>query len=158
MAVIVAGWPARGRRAFPAGRAGRGTRGVPGGGAAPGRGGGRGAPGGAARRRGRWGRPARILAGMTSSVLVRPPDSLVSGEGRVLAVKGEDGRLLVKARRSDFATDTWLRRAGQEERDDWPDEGTGVVGPLACDPLGCLYRARGHLVALAWSTDALAED
>lgn len=110
------------------------------------------------RSRWRWWGMAAILAGMASIAFARTPDILVSDDGKLIAVKGEDGRLLLNARRTGLAAETWLRRAGQSERDDWPEEGSSADGRLACDPLGCLYRAQGHIVALAWSNEALPED
>ncbi|HWA46037.1 MAG TPA: ComEC/Rec2 family competence protein [Hypericibacter adhaerens] len=111
-----------------------------------------------------WHRPWRyagivpILAGMATMLLTQTPDILVAEDGKLLAVKAPDGELVLNTQRSSLAAETWLRRAGQSESDRWPGQGAGAGGRLACDPLGCLYRNEGHLVALAWSTEALPED
>ena len=71
-----------------------------------------------------------------------------------MAVRTEDGGLaLSKPRAASFVGGTWLRRAGLEA-EPWP----GSDGRLVCDSLGCLYRARGHVVALVRAEGALAED
>ncbi|MFZ5791992.1 MAG: ComEC/Rec2 family competence protein [Pseudomonadota bacterium] len=110
------------------------------------------------RTRWRWWGAVAILAGMASIAFVRTPDILVSDDGKLMAVKGGDGRLLLNTQRTGLAAETWLRRAGQSERDDWPAQGASADGRLACDGLGCLYRAQDHVVALAWSTEALLDD
>ena len=87
------------------------------------------------------------------------PDILVSGDGRLMAVKNADGRLSLSTRRvARFAGDIWLRRAGQGAPLSWPREGPGPDGRLACDSLGCIYRAGGHVVALEKRTGARPDD
>jgi competence protein ComEC len=113
-----------------------------------------------------WRRPWRlagaalVLAGLTSTALVRPPDLLASGDGRLLAVRGPDGALwLSSTRRARFTAETWLRRAGLAEAEVWPRGAAAAAGgALSCDPLGCIYRAEGQVVALALDGRALAED
>jgi competence protein ComEC len=111
-----------------------------------------------------WRRPWRylgvvaILAGMGSMGLTQTPDILVSEDGKLLAVKAADGRLVLNTQRRSLAAETWLRRAGQGDSDRWPAQGLGAGGLLACDSLGCLYRAQGHNAALAWTNEALLDD
>jgi competence protein ComEC len=110
------------------------------------------------RRRWRLFGVAGILAGAVTPALVDDPDLLVSGDGRLVAARGEDGDLrLSSTRAARFDADMWLRRSGQDERLAWPD-GVEELAALACDDLGCLYRRNGHLVALVRRQDALAED
>ena len=112
------------------------------------------------RRRWRlWG-VAGVVAGMAAMGLVRPPDVLVDGGGKLLAVRSAGGALSVSTRRAArFSRETWLRRAGQEEdAARWPSEGFDAGKRLSCDPLGCIYRAGGHVVALVNQAEALAED
>ena len=102
---------------------------------------------------------AAILIGLGSIATERIPDVLVSGDAKLIAVRGADGLLQVSAARAARLTrETWLRRAGQEDADAWPASGTSADGRLTCDPLGCIYRARGRVVALARDSAALAED
>jgi competence protein ComEC len=111
--------------------------------------------------RARWrlaGIPAIVL-GLLSIATERGPDILVSGDARLLAVRGDDGLLQVSAPRAGRLTrETWLRRAGQDEAPLWPAQGASADGRLSCDPSGCLYRAHGQVVALVRDPAALAED
>ena len=94
-----------------------------------------------------------VAAGLASVALVRPPDILIDDRGKLLAVRTLTGGLaLSRPRAASFVGGTWLRRAGLEA-EPWPVEGER----LACDSMGCIYRARGHVVALAWAEGALAE-
>lgn len=100
-----------------------------------------------------------LLLGLLSIAFARGPDVLVSGDGKLVAVRGADGLLQLSSdRAAPLTRDSWLRRAGQEEMALWPSEGASVDGMLACDPAGCLYRARGQVVALVRDPAALSED
>ncbi len=102
---------------------------------------------------------AGIAIGFATIPLQDHPDILVSGDGRLMAVRGEDGRLLLSsARAARFDADLWLRRSGQDERLAWPDQDLAAAAGLACDELGCLYRRAGQVVALAFQKAALEED
>jgi competence protein ComEC len=91
-------------------------------------------------------------------VLSDRPDLLVSGDGHLMAVRGNDGELsLSKPRGSRITTGTWVRRDGSSTPAvAWPEEGSGAAGALSCDPLGCVYR-RGRWTA-ALLRDPLAAD
>ncbi|GIK96110.1 MAG: competence protein ComEC [Alphaproteobacteria bacterium] len=102
---------------------------------------------------------APILAGLASVALLTPPHVLVSGDGRLLAVRGADGGLLLSSLRVEsFTAEGWLRRMADDAAERWPEEGASPDGSLACDGLGCIYRAEGHVVALAVEPAALEED
>lgn len=109
----------------------------------------------------RWrlaGLPA-IAIGLASIALVRAPDILISGDAKLLAVRGTDGLLQVSAQRGAKLTrETWLRRAGQEQAEPWPGAGTSADGALTCDSWGCIYKAGGQIAALVRDPAALAED
>jgi competence protein ComEC len=114
--------------------------------------------------RGTWrlGGIAVIAAGLASAFVARTPDILVSEAGHLLAVKAPDGALVLSSRRfARFQGHAWLRQAGQAETRDWPGETTKQSGGrpwLTCDALGCIYRAKGQIVALARDERALGED
>lgn len=100
-----------------------------------------------------------ILLGLATLQLVRPPDVLISGDAKLMAVQGADGRYLLSSRRAGrFVAEGWLRRAGEQEARSWPKEGTSADGRLACDRIGCIYHARGQTVALVRDERALSED
>jgi competence protein ComEC len=102
-----------------------------------------------------------IAAGLAGFALVRPPDILVDGAGKLFAVRGGAGNYLVSSRRgARFTRETWLRRAGQgpAAAPEWPRRGSALNGRLACDGLGCIYRRHGLEVALVHDPLALMED
>ncbi len=111
--------------------------------------------------RGRWrlaGIPL-VLLGLATGLMSRTPDILISEDGRLLAVKSRDGRLVLSSRRiGRFQGSSWLRRAGQAVSPDWPAKIANADIPMRCDSLGCIYRARGHIVALVRDPRALGED
>lgn len=110
-----------------------------------------------------WRRPWRIVGalavalGAASPWLVAPPDILIDGEARLLAVRGADGRLMLSERARGMVAETWLRRNAQADAGIWPREGPSADGSLRCDSDGCIWRRQGYLVALARS-EAAAED
>ncbi|MGE0747812.1 MAG: ComEC/Rec2 family competence protein [Rhodospirillales bacterium] len=105
-----------------------------------------------------WGVPA-IAAGIAGIAVTAPPDVLVDAGRRLLAVRGEDGSVVIAGRRkTDFDADTWTRRAGRDGAAAWPEAGAAAGGRLRCDPLGCVYETAGQVVAFATDPAALAED
>jgi competence protein ComEC len=101
-----------------------------------------------------------VVFGVASAMLARGPDILISADARLAAVRGADGQLQFSSgRTAKMARETWLRRDGQDEQPViWPSTGQSADGMLRCDAAGCLYRARGHVVALVKHASALAED
>jgi len=112
------------------------------------------------RRRWRcWG-VLPVLAGLASPALTVPPDVLVSGDGKLLAVRAADGGLsLSSVTATRFTATTWSRRDGHDGTSSpWPRAGRSADGRLSCDALGCIYRKDGRTVALTREVSALAED
>jgi competence protein ComEC len=100
-----------------------------------------------------------VAAGVASLLLARPPDLLVAGDGRLMAVRAADGELwLSSARRARYTADVWLRRGGGTAAQRFPEAGAAPAAGLSCDPLGCIVRKWGHTVALVRDGRALAED
>lgn len=100
-----------------------------------------------------------IAVGFATLAFVRGPDVLVSEDGDLFAVADPDGPLLLSSARADeFVADTWLRRSGTAVAGVLPEDGYGAAGRLACDSLGCIYRAFGRTVALVQQPIALLED
>jgi competence protein ComEC len=112
------------------------------------------------RRRWRLIGVAGIAAGLASVAWTTPPDVLVDGQGRLLAVRTADGGLSVSAAGRARATqELWARRLGEAEAESgWPRAGTSADGRLACDAEGCIYRVGAGTVALVKEASALAED
>lgn len=100
-----------------------------------------------------------IAAGFATILLPPPPDILVSGDGRLFALRQADGPLLLsttRARRFDAAV--WARRLGDEATTSWGTAARSDALALTCDPLGCIYRTAGHTVALVQDQRALPDD
>ena len=96
-----------------------------------------------------------VLAGME-----RRPDILVDGDAKVMATRGDDGRLWISTRkRGRFVSDVWLRRDGQAEAPTWPRDGMGsAAAGLRCDTLGCIQQRRNRTFAFVRDPRALEED
>ncbi|MEI6984788.1 MAG: ComEC/Rec2 family competence protein [Rhodospirillaceae bacterium] len=102
-----------------------------------------------------------IMIGLASVSSTQRPDILVSADGSLMAVRMADGGLsLSRAKGGNrLTTDTWLHRDGTNlAAAPWPDKGHSADGRLACDQLGCLYRAAGQKVALVRERLALEDD
>ena len=102
---------------------------------------------------------AAIAAGLATFVVVRTPDILVNGQGSLIAIRGEDGRLALSSTRvARYEGKTWLRNFGQRVAAPWPSEGFSNDRRFACDHLGCIVRSNGRTVAIAIEAAALEED
>ena len=107
----------------------------------------------------RWWGFVPIACGLLSAAVQRPPDLLVAGDMRLIAVRAPDGSYLPSVGRGDAITqDTWTRRAATELGPVWPTNGTAGEGSLQCDVQGCLYRVHNKVVALIRDGEAIAED
>jgi competence protein ComEC len=126
------------------------------------------------RLRWRWLGSLGLIAGTVSPWLIAQPDLLVSGDGRLLALRAaEPGRYYfsVAAPRG-FIAETWWERLGSPRLYPWPslprnerragagdgDGRSGADGSLRCDVAGCSWRRDGFLVALPVQPKAIAED
>jgi competence protein ComEC len=106
----------------------------------------------------RWAGGAGVLAGLLSVALTVPPDILIDGSGRLIAVRTAGGGLSLSSRRVEkFAAQIWLERDGEAGATAWPATESGD-GRLTCDSIGCLYRAGGRTVALVRDERAFDED
>lgn len=111
------------------------------------------------RRRWRLLGLAPMLLAVGLAALHRPPDVLVDGQGRLMAVLAADGLLVNTLRAAAFEREVWLARTGGGKAMRWPDPGQASAdGRLRCDSLGCVYTAKGRRVALARRAGALLED
>ncbi len=107
----------------------------------------------------RWAGLSLILIGALSPLALRPPDLLVDGEMRVLAVADPAGALWLSTRRAGrFTAEVWLARRAQREAGDWDALAAEEADWFACDALGCRYQREGRAVALVFQGQALLED
>ena len=111
------------------------------------------------RRRWRYLGVPIVAAGLLVAALSRPPDIQVDEDAKLIAVRAADGGLMLSSQRAArMHAESWVRRTGNLLPEPWPKQGRSPDGRLNCDALGCLYRARGQVAALAQSEGALAED
>ncbi len=111
------------------------------------------------RRSWRWAGLPLVLLGLFTAGHGRVPDIWVTGDGRLVAVRdGGDGLLVSSGRAAAFARGVWLRRAALEQWSAFPKTGASDDGRLTCDGLGCLYRAKGQIVALVEDAAAFGDD
>ncbi len=107
------------------------------------------------QRRWRWMGALAFAAALFTPALTRGPDVLVDQEGRLFAARAADGALALSSRRvARYAGEIWLRRNGQDRPAPWP----GNDDWLRCDSAGCIYRAKGQVVALVRDSLAFADD
>ena len=101
-----------------------------------------------------------VLAGLASPMLTVPPDLLVAGDGKLMAVRVADGRLsLSSGTAARFIAAAWLKRDGMDSASaSWPKAGRSADGRLACDALGCVYGKDGRTVALSRHAAAHGDD
>ncbi|MBT5752329.1 MAG: ComEC family competence protein [Rhodospirillaceae bacterium] len=100
-----------------------------------------------------------VILGLLSPLITMPPDVLVSGDGRLMGVRGvDDDWLLNSLKRERRTAGDWLELTGATHALAWPKSGISADGRLSCDSLGCLYRAENQIVALVKGEGALMED
>ena len=111
------------------------------------------------RRSWRWLGLAAVVIGLASHAVAPRPDILVSGDARLIAVRGDDGLLVLSSDRVErFTADTWLRRNGQRTAATWPEHGALPDARMRCDRLGCLASHNGQRLALIRHALAIEED
>jgi len=106
----------------------------------------------------RWWGLAPIAAAAVAAALAVPPDILISGDGRMFAIRANDGTMLMLGPGSRMLTEPWTKRAGQEGIVFLPQRGRSADQSVACDRSGCVLRRHQHDVALVRTDDAAAED
>jgi len=111
------------------------------------------------QRRWRWLGAPVMLAGLLTMLLVRPPDLLISGDGKTMAARAADGGLYIASPNArGYVADTWWKRDGAAGFKPWPWRGAGADGRLRCDPLGCVYAVGAARIAVVREPLALLED
>lgn len=102
------------------------------------------------RRRWRLLGIAGIAIGIVVGVNGRPPDVLIDGAAKLVAVREESGDLAVSSQRAaTFARNAWLQRNGQDTKPTlWPKTGATGDGRLRCGGDACIYRVPGRSVVI----------
>jgi competence protein ComEC len=104
----------------------------------------------------RWSGAALALIAALWAALTPVPDVLVTGDGRIFAVRGADGRLAIHHTGGDtFAIREWL--AADADGRDVRDRTLG--NGITCDSSGCIGRLTGGgIVSYALAPDAFEDD
>ena len=104
----------------------------------------------------RWAGAALIALATVWALTTPQPDILVAGDGHMVAVRGNDGRLrLLRGAKDAFLTREWLAADADARSMADPSLADGV----SCDDAGCVARtADGAMVALTLKPEAFADD
>ncbi len=98
---------------------------------------------------------AVIGAGAIFATQGHQPDILIEREGKVVAVRGDDGRFIASpGRAGQFSLEKWLE-ADADPRP--PAEVRGADG-MSCDDHSCVVRTHGLVVSILEHAAALSED
>jgi competence protein ComEC len=96
-----------------------------------------------------------IGAGAIFATQGERPDIFIEREGKVVAVRGADGRLIASpGRAGQFSLEKWLEADGDVRK---PGEVRGGPG-MSCDDHSCLVRSRGLVISILVHAAALGED
>lgn len=100
---------------------------------------------------------ALICAGLITAGFARQPDVMVSGSGKLVAVRDEGGELFFSSGRKErFVAENWLRLAGREGEK--PRTFKAQASPVLCDDDGCRVEIKGKKVAFVHTPRAFYED
>jgi competence protein ComEC len=84
-----------------------------------------------------------MAAALAAGVAAAPPDLLVSGDGRLIALRTAQGVFLQEQPRATaFARGALLRQLGTDQALPLPAEGEAAGGAIACDRAACRFRPR----------------
>lgn len=98
-----------------------------------------------------------IVAGLVVASFTRPPDILISETGKLMAVRGGDGRLyLSSGRKERFVAENWMRLDGHAGEK--PMTFGSPSSPMLCDDDGCRGEIEWRKVAIVRTPKALRED
>jgi competence protein ComEC len=95
-----------------------------------------------------------IILGLAAAGLAKPPDILVTGDGRLAGFRDGATLYVSSAQTQPFARDVWMHRIGAR---DWSGF-DAASSPADCDDIGCLVRLRGYIIAFVFDPRALEED
>jgi competence protein ComEC len=107
----------------------------------------------------RWSGAALVLLSALWAAGAKPPDILISADGRHIGVRGQDGRLhlmhAAKGTSDAFLVREWLAA----DADPRAANDASLTSGVSCDDHGCVVQASGGgLIAQALKPDALADD
>ena len=99
-----------------------------------------------------------LAAGLALLMVSSPPRLVVSTDGSIVALSGEDGGIyLSRLRGAGFVRKQIVQRLGATDPMAFPED-ISADGTLRCGAEGCIWRYRGWVVALPASAAALRRD
>lgn len=107
------------------------------------------------RGRVRWLGLLGLLAGWASVLTVSLPDLLVGANARQIALRSEQGYVLVLGKPQSLIPELWANGLGYKEL---PLLRPGVTDAWRCDRFGCIATVRGDRIAFPHSPEAAIED
>jgi competence protein ComEC len=101
-------------------------------------------------RRWRWLGVAPVAAGILMTVTVRQPDLLIAQDGKLVAIRMENGAIALSNRAHDkFTQSVWVRRAGEGDIEDNPPVSLrDAPAAQQCGNGVCLFTVAGHKGAI----------
>jgi competence protein ComEC len=98
----------------------------------------------------RWLGLAPVAAGIALTVTVRQPDLLIAEDGKLVAIRMENGAIALSNRAHDkFTQSVWVRRAGEGDIDDNPPAVLrDAPDAQQCGKGVCLFTVAGHKAAI----------
>lgn len=117
-----------------------------------------------------WGRflsVVPVLVGIVTVFMTTPPDLLINASGKLMAVRGDDGRVYASTVKAEkFVSESWMRLLG---RDGEAAETLSHYPSVACDEWGCrlemknkkisfVFHAAAHEAECRWADIVLADD
>lgn len=101
----------------------------------------------------RWLGLVLIAGGMSTAFFYVPPDIFISGDGRHVAVRLDDGSMaMIKGRATSVGAQSWARAATEQSYVDKDDI------PMQCDDKGCVVTVKKHKLALLKDASALPDE
>ncbi|CCQ73968.1 ComEC/Rec2 family competence protein [Magnetospira sp. QH-2] len=111
------------------------------------------------RRRWRYLGALGLVAGGVALSHMPPPDILVDGQGKQMAVRLPDGQLAFSSLRGgNFLRQSWMDREAVPEAISWKGFAPRQPAVFSCDSFGCILRNDPHMVALVREAEALDDD
>ena len=101
-----------------------------------------------------------LAVGLMGPLFATPPDIIIDGNARLVAVLHRDAAYLTSNNRSArFETRDWRQRMGHAARPAaWQNSAETAQGRLRCDTLGCTVTLGRGLVAISTNPATLADD
>ncbi|MGD9638937.1 MAG: ComEC/Rec2 family competence protein [Alphaproteobacteria bacterium] len=105
-----------------------------------------------------------VMIGALCHSITKIPDVIVGENGKLAAVKLDDGTIALSSSKTSFVSKVWLDRAGlsvaevKGNHKFWLPENRESTPNLRCDSYGCVYRKNGKQIAVLQKIDDVKKD